>query len=49
METLKDLWEFLKVRKRWWLVPILVALGLIGLLAIAGGSSTLSPFIYTVF
>lgn len=49
METLKDLWDFLKVRKKWWLVPILVALGLVGLLAVAGGSSALSPFIYTVF
>lgn len=49
METLKDLWDFLKVRKRWWLLPILLSLGLVALLAVAGASSTVSPFLYTVF
>jgi hypothetical protein len=45
----KEFWEFLKVRKKWWLAPIvlfLLALG--GLLVFAKGSA-LAPFIYTLF
>jgi hypothetical protein len=49
VETLKDLWAFLKVRKRWWLLPILLALGMVGLLAVAGSNAAVSPFIYTLF
>ena len=49
MELLKELWAFMRVRKKWWLLPlILVLLGIGSLLAFAQGSA-LAPFIYTVF
>ncbi|MDP7324488.1 MAG: DUF5989 family protein, partial [Candidatus Woesearchaeota archaeon] len=38
-----------KVRKKWWLLPILVMILLVGILIIAGQSSALSPFIYALF
>jgi hypothetical protein len=47
--VLKELWDFLKVRKRWWLAPIIIILLLLGLLIIFAGSPAGSPFIYTLF
>ncbi len=41
-------WNFLKVRKKWWLLPILILLILVGALIIFGQSSALSPFIYAL-
>ena len=49
MEFLKDLWAFLKERKKFWLVPIIIILLLLGFLIVFGGSSALAPFIYTLF
>lgn len=49
MELLKDLWDFLRQRKKWWLVPLIIALILLGILIVLGGSSALAPFIYTLF
>lgn len=49
MEFLRDLWNFLRVRKKWWLAPLIVVLILLGLLIVLGGSSALAPFIYTLF
>jgi|HubBroStandDraft_3_1064219.scaffolds.fasta_scaffold1063623_2 hypothetical protein len=49
IEFLKDLWNFLKERKKWWLAPLIVVLLLIGILIVLGGSSALAPFIYTLF
>jgi hypothetical protein len=46
---LGELWDFLKVRKAWWLTPIIVMLVLIGILIIFGQSSAISPFIYALF
>ena len=46
---LGDLWSFMKERKKWWLLPILVLLVLVGILIIAGQSSSVSPFIYALF
>lgn len=48
MEFLKDLWLFLKERKKWWLTPIIIALLLIAVLIIAANTG-LAPFIYTLF
>jgi len=48
-DTLKDLWDFLKVRKRWWLAPIIIILLLLGLLIIFTESSAVAPFVYTLF
>ncbi|MBM4017833.1 MAG: hypothetical protein FJ288_05805 [Planctomycetes bacterium] len=44
----RELWDFLAHSKKWWLLPILLALAVIALLAILGGTG-LAPFIYTVF
>jgi len=44
----KELWDYLKIRKKWWLAPILVMLTLVGVLIILGQSSALSPFIYAL-
>ncbi len=46
---LMEIYEFLKVRKAWWLMPIFVMLLLVGTLIIFGQSSALSPFIYALF
>ena len=43
-----ELWDFLKVRKSWWLVPIILLLLLAGAIIIFGQSSALSPFIYAL-
>ncbi|MFA6217331.1 MAG: DUF5989 family protein [Candidatus Omnitrophota bacterium] len=45
----KELWDFLKVRKRWWLTPIVIMLLLLGFLIIFFESSSVAPFIYTLF
>ena len=46
---LVELWDFLKVRKAWWLAPIIIMLILVGILIIFGQSSSLSPFVYALF
>ena len=46
---LVELWDFLKVRKAWWLTPIIVMLILVGALIIFGQSSSVSPFVYALF
>lgn len=43
-----EVWDFLKIRKKWWLLPIIVLLAIVGLLVILGQSSVLSPFIYAL-
>ena len=47
--VLKELWDFLRVRKRYWLAPIVIILGLLSLLIIFAESSAVAPFIYTLF
>lgn len=49
MDFLRDLWGFVKERKKFWLAPIIIILLLIGLLIVFGGSSAVAPFIYTLF
>lgn len=49
MDFLKDLWSFLKARKKWWLAPLIIVLLLIGILIVLGGSTAIAPFIYTLF
>jgi hypothetical protein len=44
-----ELWSFLKVRKKWWLLPILILIILLGLILVFAQGSALAPFIYTVF
>ena len=49
METLKDLYRFLKETRNWWLVPIVLVLALTGILILLAENSAVAPFIYTVF
>ena len=49
MSFLKEFWEFLKFRKKYWLLPILLFLVLFGGLIILSQGSAISPFIYTIF
>jgi len=49
MEFLRDLWGFLKVRKKFWLLPIILALLLFGALIVLTSGSAIAPFIYTLF
>jgi hypothetical protein len=44
-----DVWRFMKVRKRWWLGPIIIVLILLSLVVILVEGSALAPFIYTLF
>jgi hypothetical protein len=44
-----ELWQFLKVRKKFWLMPVVVVLGLLGLLIVVSQGSVIAPFIYTLF
>ena len=49
MSFLKEFWEFLKVRKKSWLLPIIVVLVLFGGLIVLTQGSAIAPFIYTIF
>ncbi len=47
--VLLQLWDFLKVRKKWWLLPIVIMLILMGALIVFSQSSAVSPFVYALF
>jgi len=47
--VLGDFYRFIKIRKKYWLIPIVLMLLLVGLLIALGQSSALSPFIYALF
>ncbi len=49
MDFLHDLWDFLKVRKKFWLAPIILVLLLFGVLIVLTSGSAIAPFIYTLF
>ena len=44
-----ELWAFMRVRKKWWLLPLIVILTLVGTLLVFAKASALAPFIYTIF
>ncbi|MFC1523842.1 DUF5989 family protein [Thermodesulfobacteriota bacterium] len=46
MDFLKDLWGFMKTRKKFWLLPIILTLLLLGFLIVYTGGTAISPFIY---
>ncbi len=48
-ELAREFWLFMMERKKWWLAPIVIVLGLMGLLIVATQGSALAPFIYTLF
>jgi hypothetical protein len=49
MNFLIEFWEFLKVRKKYWLFPILLVLALFGGLIVISQGTAVAPFIYTIF
>jgi hypothetical protein len=49
MEFLAELWGFLRVRKKFWLLPIILVLLLFGALVVLTSGSAVAPFIYTLF
>lgn len=49
LELLKDLWGFMKARKKFWLAPIIIMLLLLGILIVLSQGSAVAPFIYTLF
>ena len=49
LSILAEFWDFLKVRKKWWLAPIVIVLCLLGALIVLTEGSAVAPFIYTIF
>lgn len=49
LELLKDLWGFMRTRKKFWLAPIILVMLLLGALIIFAQGSSVAPFIYTLF
>ncbi len=49
MDFLTELWTFLRVRKKFWLLPIFVMMAVFGGLVVLGQGSAVAPFIYTIF
>jgi len=49
MSILLELWAFVRHRKKFWLLPILVTMALVGSLLVLAQSSAIAPFIYTLF
>ncbi|MCH7503285.1 MAG: hypothetical protein IIA10_08015 [Proteobacteria bacterium] len=49
LDLLKDLWDFMKVRKKFWMAPIIIVMLLLGGLIVLSEGSAIAPFIYTLF
>ena len=49
MAFLKELWAFLRIRKKYWLWPIILVMALLGVLLVLAQGSAIAPFIYTLF
>ncbi|MDX1577790.1 MAG: DUF5989 family protein [Gemmatimonadota bacterium] len=49
MGLARELWDFMRVRKKWWLAPVLIVLFAVGGLLVFAQGSALAPFIYTIF
>ncbi len=49
MAIISEFWEFLRVRKKWWLAPIIIFMVLLGALIVFTQGSAVAPFIYTLF
>ena len=49
MSFVAEFWKFLRIRKKFWLLPLLTMIVLFGVLMILAESSALAPFIYTLF
>jgi hypothetical protein len=49
MSFAKDLWQFLKVRKKFWLLPLIIVLLIFALIIVFTAGTAIAPFIYTLF
>ncbi len=49
IEILNEFWNFLKIRKKWWLMPIVFFLLVLGVVLVVAKGSALAPFIYSLF
>ena len=49
IDFLKEFWEFLAERKKYWLLPIIIVLALFGVLIVLSQGTAVAPFIYTIF
>lgn len=49
LSILREFWSFLRVRKKWWLAPVVVFLFALGLILVLAEGSALAPFIYSLF
>ena len=49
LDLTKDIWDFLRVRKKYWLAPLIITIVLMGALIIFTQGSVVAPFIYTIF
>ena len=49
MSFIKELWAFLRVRKKLWLAPLIIVMVILGALLIAAKGSVIAPFVYTLF
>lgn len=49
LKLVRELWKFMKVRKKWWLLPIIMVLLVLSVLMVFAQGSALAPFIYTIF
>ena len=48
-DLLKDFWDFLKIRKKYWLAPLIITIVLMGSLIVISQGSVVAPFIYSIF
>ena len=49
LDLVKDIWDFLKVRKKYWLAPLIITIVLMGALIVTTQGSVIAPFIYSIF
>ena len=49
IELTKDIWDFLRVRKKYWLAPLIITIDLMGTLIVFTQGSVIAPFIYSIF
>jgi hypothetical protein len=49
LSFISELWSFLRTRKKYWLIPLVIAMFLLGLLLVTAKGSAAAPFIYTLF
>ncbi len=49
LDLVKDIWDYLKIRKKYWLAPLIITIILMGSLIILSQGSVIAPFIYSIF